>query len=106
MLTKNELPECPIATTVQLIGNKWKLLIIRNLLASPQRFTEMLKTIPISQKVLTDNLRALEEDGIIKREVFAEVPPRVVYSLSDLGNSLRPIIDSMANWGTEYKNNL
>ena len=106
MLTKNELPECPVATTVQLIGNKWKLLIIRNLLASPQRFTEMLKTIPISQKVLTDNLRALEEDGIIKREVFAEVPPRVVYSLSDLGNSLRPIIDSMANWGTEYKNNL
>ena len=106
MLTKNELPECPVATTVQLIGNKWKLLIIRNLLTSPQRFTEMLKTIPISQKVLTDNLRALEEDGIIKREVFAEVPPRVVYSLSDLGNSLRPIIDSMANWGTEYKNNL
>ena len=106
MLTKNELPECPVATTVQLIGNKWKLLIIRNLLSSPQRFTEMLKTIPISQKVLTDNLRALEEDGIIKREVFAEVPPRVVYSLSDLGNSLRPIIDSMANWGAEYKNNL
>ena len=106
MLTKNELPECPVATTVQLIGNKWKLLIIRNLLASSQRFTEMLKTIPISQKVLTDNLRSLEEDGIIKREVFAEVPPRVVYSLSELGNSLRPIIDAMADWGTDYKNNL
>ena len=103
MLTKNELPECPVATTVQLIGNKWTLLIIRNLLASPQRFTEMLKTIPISQKVLTDNLRSLEDDGIIKREVFAEVPPRVVYSLSELGNSLRPIIDAMANWGTDYK---
>lgn len=103
MLTKAELPECPVATTVQLIGNKWKLLIIRNLLASPQRFTEMLKTIPISQKVLTDNLRSLEEDGIIKREVFAEVPPRVVYSLSELGNSLRPIINAMQEWGTDYK---
>ena len=106
MLTKDELPECPVATTVQLIGNKWKLLIIRNLLTNPQRFTEMLKTIPISQKVLTDNLRALEEDGIIKREVFAEVPPRVVYSLSELGNSLRPIIDAMADWGQDYKSKL
>ena len=106
MLTKDELPECPVATTVQLIGNKWKLLIIRNLLASPQRFTEMLKSIPISQKVLTDNLRALEEDGIIKREVFAEVPPRVEYSLTTLGKSLKPILDAMFDWGTEYKNNL
>ncbi len=106
MLTKDELPECPVATTVQLIGNKWKLLIIRNLLASPQRFTEMLKTIPISQKVLTDNLRALEDDGLIVRQVYAEVPPRVVYSLSELGNSLRPIINAMQEWGTEYKNNL
>ena len=106
MLTKDELPECPVATTVQLIGNKWKMLIIRNLLSSPQRFTEMLKTIPISQKVLTDNLRSLEEDGIIKREVFAEVPPRVVYSLSEVGNSLRPIIDAMAEWGADYKASL
>ena len=107
MLTKEELPECPVATTVQLIGNKWKLLIIRNLLASPQRFTEMKKTIPgISQKVLTDNLRSLESDGIVVREVFAEVPPRVVYSLSDLGNTLRPILDAMQDWGNEYKANL
>ena len=104
MLTKDELPECPVATTVQLIGNKWKPLIIRDLLTSPQRFTEMLKTIPISQKVLTDNLRALEEDGIIKREVFAEVPPRVVYSLTELGDSLRPIIKAMQVWGADYKN--
>lgn len=105
MLTKDELPECPVATTVQLIGNKWKLLIIRNLLASPQRFTELLKTIPgISQKVLTDNLRMLEQDRIVNREVFAEVPPRVVYSLSKLGNTLRPIIKSMEEWGTKYKN--
>ena len=106
MLTKKELPECPVATTVQLIGNKWKMLIIRNLLTGPQRFTEMLKTIPISQKVLTDNLRALEDDGIIIREAFAEVPPRVVYSLSELGNSLRPIWNAMEAWGTEYKNSL
>lgn len=104
MLTKDELPECPVATTVGLIGNKWKLLIIRNLLASPQRFTEMRKSIPgISQKVLTDNLRSLESDGLITREVFAEVPPRVVYSLSDLGDTLRPIITAMQEWGTDYK---
>lgn len=107
MLTKEELPECPVATTVQLIGNKWKLLIIRNLLSGPQRFSEIMKGMPgISQKVLTDNLRAMERDGIIDREVFAEVPPRVVYSLSDLGNSLRPIINAMADWGTDYKKSL
>lgn len=107
MLTKDELPECPVATCVQLIGNKWKLLIIRNLLAGPQRFTELKRTIPgISQKVLTDNLRALEEDGLVDREVFAEVPPRVVYSLSELGNTLRPILDAMQEWGTAYKNSL
>ena len=107
MLTREELPECPVATCVQLIGNKWKLLIIRNLLAAPQRFTEMKKTIPgISQKVLTDNLRSLENDGLVNREVFAEVPPRVVYSLSELGNTLRPIITAMQEWGTDYKANL
>ena len=107
MLTKNELPECPVATTVQLIGNKWKLLIIRNLLSSPQRFTEFIKTIPgISKKVLTDNLRTLESDGIVEREVFAEVPPRVVYSLSPLGKTLQPILDAMMNWGIDYKENL
>ena len=104
MLTREELPECPVATTVQLIGNKWKLLIIRNLLRAPQRFSELKRTIPgISQKVLTDNLRALEADGLIDREVFAEVPPRVVYSISALGDALRPIIDAMQAWGTEYK---
>lgn len=104
MLTKQELPECPVATTVQLIGNKWKLLIIRNLLASPQRFTEILNTVPgISRKVLTDNLRSLESDGIIQREVFAQVPPRVVYSLSELGKTLRPILNAMYDWGSYYK---
>ena len=106
MLTREELPECPVATTVQLIGTKWKLLIIRNLLRAPQRFSELKRTIPgISQKVLTDNLRALEADGLIDREVFAEVPPRVVYSISALGDTLRPIIDAMQAWGTEYKKN-
>ena len=104
MLTKEELPECPVATTVQLIGNKWKLLIIRNLLQKKQMFTGFLKTIPsISRKVLTDNLRALENDGLIEREIFAEVPPRVEYSLSDLGFSMRPILDAMYVFGEDYK---
>lgn len=105
MLTKEELPACPVATTVGLIGNKWKLLIIRNLLVGTQRFSELKRTIPgISQKVLTDNLRSMEADGIIERKVYAEVPPKVEYSLSPLGNSMRPIIKAMEIWGTEYKN--
>ena len=108
MLTKDELPECPVATTVRLIGNKWKLLLIRNLLYDgKQRFSDFLKSVPsISKKVLTDNLRALEEDGLIEREVFAEVPPRVEYSLSPVGMSLKPILDAMMVWGEEYKCNL
>ncbi len=105
MLTKDELPECPVATTVQLIGNIWKLLILRNLMYdSKQRFKDFIKTIPaISKKVLTDNLRSLEEDKLVEREVFAEVPPRVEYSLSPLGQSLKPILDAMYVWGTNYK---
>jgi len=104
MLTKEELPACPVATIVQLIGNKWKLLIIRNLLAGTQRFNEMRNTIPgISQKVLTDNLRSLEGDGLVARKVFAEVPPRVEYSLSDLGRTLKPVFDSMQAWGEDYQ---
>ena len=104
MLTKEELPDCPVATTVQLIGNKWKLLILRNLQVRPWRFNEMLRSIPgISQKVLTDNLRALEKDGIITRTVFPEVPPRVEYALSELGNSMRPIIQAMEAWGLGYQ---
>ena len=104
MLTKAELPECPVATTLQLIGNKWKILILRNLMARPWRFNEMLRSIPgISQKVLTDNLRALEGDEIITRTVFPEVPPRVEYALSDLGESMRPIIKAMEAWGTGYQ---
>ena len=81
MLTKDELPECPVATTVQLIGSKWKLLILRNLMT-----------------------RSMEEDGLITRTVYPEVPPRVEYALSDLGETMRPILDAMQKWGTNYKN--
>ena len=104
MLKKEELPECPVATTVQLIGNKWKLLILRNLMTRPWRFNELQKSLAgISQKVLTESLRAMESDGIIVRTVYAEVPPGVEYSLSELGKTLRPILDAMQVWGTEYK---
>ena len=104
MKTKDELPECPVATTVSVIGSKWKLLIIRNLLERPWRFNELKKSLDaISQKVLTDSLRTMEDDGIITRTVYPEVPPRVEYSLSKLGESMRPILDAMKQWGTEYK---
>lgn len=105
MLTKEELPECPVATTVALIGSKWKLLIIRNLLERPWRFNELKRDLEgISQKVLTDSLRSMEKDGLITRTVYPEVPPRVEYALSDLGKSLKPILDSMVEWGNAYKN--
>jgi DNA-binding HxlR family transcriptional regulator len=104
MLTKEELPECPVATTVALIGSKWKLLIIRNLLQRPWRFNELRKDLDgISQKVLTDSLRSMEEDGLITRTVYPEVPPRVEYALSDLGLTLKPVLDSMVAWGNAYK---
>ena len=104
MLKKEELPDCPVATTVQLIGNKWKLLILRNLLVRPWRFNELQKSLEgISQKVLTESLRSMESDGIVIRTVYAEVPPRVEYSLSELGETLRPILDAMQAWGQEYK---
>lgn len=104
MKTKDELPDCPVATTVSLIGSKWKLLIIRNLLTRPWRFNELKKDLDgISQKVLTDSLRSMEEDGIVTRTVYAEVPPRVEYALSELGESLRPILDAMLEWGCAYK---
>lgn len=106
MLTKEEMPACPVATTVALIGSKWKLLIIRNLLARPWRFNELKKDLEgISQKVLTDSLRSMEADGIITRTVYPEVPPRVEYALTELGKSLKPILDSMRAWGEAYKVN-
>lgn len=104
MLTKEEMPACPVATTVALIGSKWKLLIIRNLLARPWQFNELKKDLEgISQKVLTDSLRSMEADGIITRTVYPEVPPRVEYALTELGKSLKPILDSMRAWGEAYK---
>lgn len=105
MIVKKDLPACPVATTVGLIGNKWKLLILRSLLKSTKRFGELRREIPdISQKVLTENLRAMENDGILIRYDYEEVPPKVEYKLSDLGNSLRPIIDVMEKWGKGYQN--
>ncbi len=104
MLTKEELPTCPVATTVQIIGSKWKLLILRNLLQRPWRFNQLKKDLEgISQKVLTDSLRSMEADGIIDRTVYAEVPPRVEYALNELGETLRPILDAIEVWGANYQ---
>lgn len=107
VIKKEDLPPCPVATTVQLIGSKWKLLIMRNLLKRPWRFNELKKDLDgISQKILTSSLRSMEEDGIIVRTVYPEVPPRVEYSLSEMGESMRPILDAMEEWGTEYKKSM
>ena len=104
MLTKEEMPVCPVATTVALIGSKWKLLIIRNLQTRPWRFNELRKDLAgISQKSLTDSLRSLEEDGLITRTVYPEVPPRVEYALSELGESMRPILTAMEHFGASYQ---
>ncbi len=104
MKTRDELPDCPVATTVQVIGSKWKLLIVRNLLERPWRFNELRKNLEgISQKVLTDSLRSMEADGIITRTVYPEVPPRVEYALSPLGETMRPILDAMQAWGSAFK---
>lgn len=99
-----ELPACPVETTLTLIGAKWKILILRDLLTGTKRFSELKKSIgSVSQKVLTAQLRAMEENGLLTRTVYAEVPPRVEYALTDLGESLKPILDAMWNWGEEYK---
>ncbi len=104
MKRNNELPACPVSTTVQLIGSKWKILIMRNLLVRPWRFNELKKSLGgISQKVLTESLRSMEADGIVKRTVYPEVPPRVEYSLSELGETMRPIIESLKQWGEDYQ---
>lgn len=99
-----ELPKCPVETTLCLIGEKWRILIIRDLLSGTKRFGELKKACSgISQKVLTHNLRKMEDDELVKREVFSEVPPRVEYTLTDVGYSLAPVLDAMASWGTDYK---
>lgn len=104
MLIKEEMPACPVATTVALIGSKWKLLIMRNLLSRPWRFNELKKDLEgISQKVLTDSLRSMEADGLLTRTVYPEVPPRVEYTLTELGCSLRPILEAMRVWGEDYR---
>jgi DNA-binding HxlR family transcriptional regulator len=101
---ENFPPACPVETTLHLIGNKWKVFVLRELLPGVKRFGELQKSIPhISQKVLTQNLRAMEGDGLIAREVFPEVPPRVEYSLTELGQTLRPVIAALWDWGLRYK---
>ena len=107
MRTRDELPECPVATCEQLIGSKWKLLIMRNLLVRPWRFNELHRSLDgISQKVLTESLRSMEADGLILRTEYRESPPRVEYSLTPLGESLRPVLGAMQAWGEAYKNNV
>lgn len=102
--TAKELPACPVETTLTLIGDKWKVLILRDLLTGTKRFGELKKSVGnVSQKVLTAQLRAMEESGLLTRTVYAEVPPRVEYTLTELGESLKPILDAMLNWGEEYK---
>lgn len=101
---KKELPACPVETTLVLIGDKWKVLILRDLMDGTKRFGELQKLISsISQKMLTQQLRGMEEDGLVERKVYAEVPPRVEYSLTETGMSLKPILDSMWAWGEQYK---
>ena len=101
---KTDLPACPVETTLTLIGDKWKVLILRDLLPGTKRFGELKKSIgSVSQKVLTAQLRAMEENGLVDRKVYAEVPPRVEYSLTELGQSLKPILDSMWAWGEGYQ---
>ncbi len=104
MKTKDELPPCPVATAVALIGGKWKLLIIRNLKARPWRFNELQRDLEgISQKVLTDSLRQMINDGLIYRNDYHELPPRVEYGLTELGRKMLPIIDALAAFGDYYK---
>ena len=103
-MNKVELTACPVEITLSLMADKWKFLIIRDLLTGTKRFGELQKSIGgVSQKVLTNNLRQMEKSGLINRKVYAEVPPKVEYSLTDLGKSLKPILDSMVNWGEDYR---
>lgn len=100
------LSPCPVEVTLQLIGDRWKVLILRDLMDGTKRFGELKKSIgSITQKVLTSNLRSMEADGLLTRKVYAEVPPKVEYTLTETSYSLKPILDSMANWGENYKSN-
>lgn len=107
MVDVNTLPACPVEATLTLISDKWKILIVRDLLDGTKRFSELRRSIGnISQKVLTSNLRQMEADGLVHREVYAEVPPRVEYSLTDTGRSLDVVIGVLRDWGEQYKANL
>jgi DNA-binding HxlR family transcriptional regulator len=107
MLKRYELPACPVETALTLCGDRWKILIVRELLAGTKRFSELKKSLDgISQKVLTQHLRIMEENGLVNRKVYAEVPPRVEYSLTESGQSLKSIHDAMWKWGEEYKEKL
>ncbi len=100
-----DFPDCPVEMTLKLIGDRWKVLIIRDLLTGTKRFGELKKSVgDISQKVLTSNLRTMESNGLLTRKVYPEVPPKVEYTLTETGYSLKPILDSMALWGEDYKN--
>ena len=104
MCTKKELPACPVETTLTMISDKWKVLILRDLLTGTKRFGELKKSLTgVSQKVLTSQLREMEENGLVERKPYPEVPPRVEYSLTPLGRSLQPIMDAMRVWGEQYK---
>ena len=106
-MEKKELPRCPVEVTLTMISNKWKVLILRDLIEGTKRFGELKKSINgISQKVLTQNLRDMEEDGLVERKVYAEVPPRVEYTLTRTGYSLKIILDSMFEWGEKYRANM
>ncbi len=107
MLKNYNLPACPVETALSLMGDRWKVLIVRDLLNGTMRFGELKKSLTgITQKVLTQHLRNMEENGLVKRKVYAEVPPRVEYSLTEIGHSLKPIHDAMWKWGEEYKANI
>ena len=103
MTDKNDLPACPVAILLKLIGNKWKILIIRDLLSGTKRFGELQRSVGCSQKVLTDNLRELESKKLLIRKIYPEVPPRVEYTLSELGMTLNPVLQEMAKWGEKYR---
>ena len=104
MVDRKELPACPVETTLLLISDRWKVLILRDLLTGTKRFGELKRSVgPISQKVLTSNLRSMEADGLLVRQVYPEVPPRVEYTLTELGKSLKPVLDAMWDWGEGYQ---
>lgn len=107
MNKEKKIPECPVEMTLQMIGDKWKVLIIRDLMTGTKRFNELMRSVTgITQKVLTSHLRAMEADGLLTRKVYPEVPPRVEYTLTETGYSLRPILDTMFSWGMWYKETL